>query len=157
MSHTYVEQEAVPTMNEPKQDGTRPGAGARRTFASELSELIANPNTTYRLRQLIQGDEILRHAASLSDEVLLARLDTLVREDAAIVGAREVPPGPVLHTAQERAEAFKHANALNRLEGYEPSQEFLELQARVIAGEISIDELVHTTIERAQARDAAKK
>lgn len=152
MSHTHVEQDAVPTMNEPKQDGSRPDAGARRTFASALAELVANPNTTYRLRQLIQDDEILRRVASLSDEVLLARLDTLVREDSAIVGAREVPPGPVLHTAQERADAFVQANAINALEGYQASEEDLALQRRVIDGELTSDQAVHEIIRRAKAR-----
>ena len=74
-------------------------ASAPRSFATVLAKLIADPTTTYRLRQLIQDDEVLRNLASLSDHELLARLDTLVQEDRAIVGAREVPPGPVLHAA----------------------------------------------------------
>lgn len=153
MSHTHVDQQAEPAVDNANQDaGTGRSAGERRTFASALVALVADPNTTYRLRQLIQDDEVLRRAASLSDEVLLARLDTLVREDAAIVGAREVPPGPVLHTAQERAEAFKQANAINALEGYQATEEDLALQRRVITGEVTSDQAVQEIIRRAKAR-----
>ncbi len=101
---------------------TSASASAPRSFATVLAKLIADPATTYRLRQLIQDDEVLRNLASLSDHELLVRLDALVREDQAIVGAREVPPGPVLHTAQERAEAFKHANAFNASQATKPAR-----------------------------------
>lgn len=146
MFHTHADDEMVFTMHE-----TNPNAGQRRTFASVLSALIADPGTTYRLRQLIQDDEILRRVGTLSDEVLLARLDTLVREDAAIVGAREVPPGPVVHTAQERADAFVQANAINALEGYQASADDLALQQRVIAGELTSDQAVREIVRRARA------
>lgn len=143
MFHTEAMSEAI-----------NPGA-KRRTYAAVLAAVIADSRTSYRLRALIQDDEVLR--AGGADDVLLARLDQLVREDDAMVGAREVPPMKPSHTAQERADAFRHANAINRLEGYEPSEEFLALQARVISGEISVDDVVRIAIERAKARDAGKQ
>ena len=146
MHHTHVDDEAVKPMDETR----RSTAGSR--FATALSTLLADPNTTYRLRQLIQDDEVLRRAPALSDDALLARLDALVREDAGITSGRDVPPGPVLHTAQERAEAFVQANAINALEGYQASDEDLALQQRVIRGELTSDQAVQEIIRRAKAR-----
>lgn len=149
-----TQTDAVPPKAQAMTD-TKGSKPARRTFSDALAALIADPKTTYRLRQLIQDDEVLRRGSSLSDEDLLARLDVLVRDDAATIGARDVPPGPVLHTAQERAEAFVQANAINALEGYQASDEDLALQRRVVDGELTSDQAVQEIIRRAKDRRGA--
>lgn len=63
-----------------------------------LEALMADPATSYRLRQLIREDEVLQRAAVLADDELLLRLDALVRDDAEAQGPRDVPQGRVLPT-----------------------------------------------------------
>jgi len=69
-----------------------------RTYAAALAALMADPATSYRLRQLVLEDEVLQRAVVLTDDELLLRLDALVRDDVEARGPRDVPPGRVLRT-----------------------------------------------------------
>ena len=43
-------------------------------------------------------------------------------------------------------DAFQSANAMNRLEGYEATDTDIELQERVISGELTFDEAVQEIV-----------
>lgn len=146
MSHTEAVFETVHVMTDTNNAG-------QRSYAAVLAELLANPDTTYRLRALIQDDDLLRQA-SVPDRARLERLDLLVAEDKAVAGLRSVPPMKAPHTAQQRAAAAREVNAVNALEGYEPTPEYLALQAKVVSGELSFDGAVQEAIARAKARGA---
>lgn len=146
MSHTAVDLRFVKPMSEPKNPSA--GAVAQLSYAQALARLIADPNTSYRLRQRIQEDELLGDASkALQDAQLLARLAQLRLEEAKGQGEEHAT---VLHTAQERADAFRQANAIVALEGYRATPEDLALQQRVIAGELSADQAVQEIIRRAR-------
>ena len=142
MSHTEAVKPTAPVMTDAK---TMPSG---RSYAATLSALVADPSTTYRLRQLIQQDQVLQGGAGVAEAERLARLESLIREDAVIEGPREVPPGAALHTAQERAEAFKMANAINALEGYDATAEDLELQRGVVQGDLTSEQAVQEILGR---------
>lgn len=54
---------------------------------------------------------------------------------------------------QVRAEHYRQAEASFRLEGFDPTghEEYQELKARVIAGEIDVDDAIRQTVERYKA------
>ena len=59
--------------------------------------------------------------------------------------------------ADLRRKNCEQANAIVKLEGWEPSSAYLARQERYIQGEISSDELLKEVLAQAQARAMAEK
>lgn len=146
MSHTAVDLRLVKPMSESKNPNA--GDAVQLSYAQALARLIADPNTSYLLRRRIKEDELLGDASkALQDAQLLARLAQLRLEEAS--GQCE-DRATVLHTAQEHTDAFRQANAIVALEGYQATPDDLALQQRVITGELSADQAVQEIIRRAR-------
>ncbi|HEV3158300.1 MAG TPA: antitoxin VbhA family protein [Candidatus Baltobacteraceae bacterium] len=60
-------------------------------------------------------------------------------------------------TKEQRAEAYRQANATNALEGLHMTPEGLALQQKVIDGEWTHEELRAYRLKRTQARNAEKR
>jgi len=56
--------------------------------------------------------------------------------------------------AQEKREAYRQANAIVGLEGWEPSREALAIQEKVIRGELTHDEAVAAHITQVMSDQA---
>lgn len=60
-------------------------------------------------------------------------------------------------TPEQRRAAFDQALASTRIEGHEPTQEFLGDCEKVIAGEMTDEEMAAESLRRARALDAQFK
>ncbi|MCR4471159.1 antitoxin VbhA family protein [Burkholderia sp. SCN-KJ] len=56
----------------------------------------------------------------------------------------------------ELRERFRQADAISRLEGYEPSEFEEQQKARIVRGEISVEQFVRIMAEHARARAAGE-